>query len=131
MVEAFTTDTGLTCKLIVDEPIAAAVAFGLHQTVDRPTVKALMLHVGDSSLDISVLTDLDGRVKIMGHAYDLDAGSQLVMNALIDYLADLHKQCTGDDISQDTRARAKLESQASEAIEEFASGNFQAEICVD
>ncbi len=110
---------GLTVKRIVNEPTAAALAYGLDKTEKELTVAVYDL--GGGTFDISIL-DLGGGVfEVKSTNGDTHLGGDDFDQVLIDYLADEFKKEEGIDLRKDPMALQRLKEAAEKAKIELSS----------
>ena len=89
---------GLVIKRIINEPTAAALAYGLDKGEDK---KILVYDLGGGTFDVSVLEIGDGVVEVMSTNGDTHLGGDDIDNTIIDWLVDNFKSDTGVDVSGD------------------------------
>ncbi len=110
---------GLTVKRIVNEPTAAALAYGLDKKDKEVTVAVYDL--GGGTFDISIL-DLGGGVfEVKSTNGDTHLGGDDFDQVLIDYLADEFKKDEGIDLRKDPMALQRLKEAAEKAKIELSS----------
>ncbi len=110
---------GLTVKRIVNEPTAAALAYGLDKKDKEITVAVYDL--GGGTFDISIL-DLGGGVfEVKSTNGDTHLGGDDFDQVLIDYLADEFKKDEGIDLRKDPMALQRLKEAAEKAKIELSS----------
>ncbi len=116
---------GLEVKRIINEPTAAALAYGIDKTDKEHTV--LVFDLGGGTFDVSILQLADGTFEVISTAGDNKLGGddfdEVVMNWLI---SEFRKQ-EGIDLSQDKMAMQRLKDAAEKAKKEL-SGVTKAEI---
>ncbi|AEM86723.1 molecular chaperone DnaK [Streptomyces violaceusniger] len=109
---------GLKVLRIINEPTAAALAYGLdkkgHETV-------LVFDLGGGTFDVSVLDVGDGVVEVRSTAGDSHLGGDDFDRRLVDYLADKFQQENGIDLRQDPQALQRLFEAAEKAKTELSS----------
>ncbi|CAM0950315.1 unnamed protein product [Alopecurus aequalis] len=96
--------SGVRATRMLDEPIAAAVAYGLHRKL-REDGNALILHVGGGTAEASVLTLVDGVFRFHSARHD----------PIVDHFVELIEQKHGKDISNDKEAHGKLRTACEQA----------------
>jgi molecular chaperone DnaK len=114
---------GLEVKRIINEPTAAALAFGLDkQEGDR---KIAVYDLGGGTFDISIIeiAELDGehQFEVLSTNGDTFLGGEDFDNRLIDYLADEFKKENGLDLRNDLLAKQRLKEAAEKAKIELSS----------
>ncbi|MFY1632039.1 molecular chaperone DnaK [Solwaraspora sp. WMMB335] len=115
---------GLDVLRIINEPTAAALAYGLHLR-HRQTV--LVVDLGGGTFDVSVLDAGDGVVEVRAAAGDTHLGGDDFDNRLVEHLvAEFHRD-HGIDLSTDPQVRQRLAEAAQRAKEEL-SARTEAEV---
>jgi len=114
---------GLDVKRIINEPTAAALAFGIDkQEGDR---KIAVYDLGGGTFDISIIeiSNIDGehQFEVLSTNGDTFLGGEDFDNRLIDYLADEFKKDTGLDLRNDLLAKQRLKEAAEKAKIELSS----------
>src|SRR5665647_914026 len=114
---------GLDVKRIINEPTAAALAFGLDkQEGDR---KIAVYDLGGGTFDISIIeiSEIDGehQFEVLSTNGDTFLGGEDFDNHLIDYLADEFKKESGLDLRNDLLAKQRLKEAAEKAKIELSS----------
>ena len=109
---------GLEVKRIINEPTAAALAYGLDKGEDK---KILVYDLGGGTFDVSVLEIGDGVVEVMSTNGDTHLGGDDIDNSIIDWLVDDFKKDTGVDVSQDSMVMQRLRESAEKAKIELSS----------
>jgi molecular chaperone DnaK len=114
---------GLEVKRIINEPTAAALAFGMDkQEGDR---KIAVYDLGGGTFDISIIeiAELDGehQFEVLSTNGDTFLGGEDFDNRLIDYLADEFKKENGLDLRNDLLAKQRLKEAAEKAKIELSS----------
>ena len=93
---------GLEVERIINEPTAAALAYGLEKTdVDQ---KVLVFDLGGGTFDVSILELGDGVFEVLATSGDNLLGGDDFDQAIIDYLVDEFKKEQAIDLSQDKMA---------------------------
>lgn len=120
---------GLEVKRIINEPTAAALAFGLDkQEGDR---KIAVYDLGGGTFDISIIeiTEIDGehQFEVLSTNGDTFLGGEDFDNRIIDFLADEFKKENGLDLRNDLLAKQRLKEAAEKAKIEL-SGAQQTEV---
>ncbi len=116
---------GLTVKRIINEPTAAALAYGLDKKGKNMTVAVYDL--GGGTYDISVLEIGDGVFEVKSTNGDTHLGGDNFDQRLIDYLADEFKNQEGVDLRKDAMALQRLREAAEKAKVEL-SGSLQTDV---
>jgi molecular chaperone DnaK len=103
---------GLEVLRIINEPTAAALAYGLDK-LENETI--LVYDFGGGTFDVSVLTVGDGVVEVRATAGDMHLGGDDFDRRIVDYLADEFKNDTGIDLRNDPQALQRLFEAAEKA----------------
>ena len=103
---------GLEVMRIVNEPTAAALAYGLDKKADELVV---VFDLGGGTFDVSVLEISDHVVEVKATNGDTHLGGDDIDNAIIDYLAAEFKKDQGIDLNADMMARQRLKEAAEKA----------------
>ncbi len=109
---------GLDVKRIVNEPTAAALAYGLDKKKDEVIV---VYDFGGGTFDVSVLEVGDNVVQVISTNGDTHLGGDDVDNRIIDYLIAEFKKDTGIDVSKDKMVLQRLKDGAEKAKIELSS----------
>lgn len=110
---------GLTVKRIINEPTAAALAYGLDKkTIDQ---KIIVFDFGGGTHDVSVLELGDGVFEVLSTDGDTHLGGDDVDDKIINWLADEFKKDEGIDLRQDPMALQRLKEAAEKAKIELSS----------
>ena len=109
---------GLDVKRIVNEPTAAALAYGLDKKGDEVIV---VYDFGGGTFDISVLEVSDNVVQVISTNGDTQLGGDDVDNRVIDYLVAEFKKDQGIDVSHDKMVMQRLKDAAEKAKIELSS----------
>ena len=110
---------GLTVKRIVNEPTAAALAYGLDKT--QKDMKIAVFDLGGGTFDISILELGDGVFEVKSTNGDTHLGGDDFDHVIIDWLADEFKAAEGVDLRQDPMALQRLKEAAEKAKIELSS----------
>jgi len=109
---------GLDVKRIINEPTAAALAYGFNKKKDE---KIVVFDFGGGTFDISVLEVGDDVVEVKSTDGDSHLGGRDIDQKIIRYLADEFKKTSGIDISKDTLALQRLDEAAEKAKIELST----------
>jgi molecular chaperone DnaK len=112
---------GLKVKRIINEPTAAALAYGLDKK-ERDHIVAIY-DLGGGTFDISVLQLGDGVFEVKSTNGDTHLGGDDFDQRVIDYLADEFKKSEGIDLKKDPMALQRLKEAAEKAKIELSSSN--------
>ena len=103
---------GLDVKRIINEPTAAALAYG----VDKETAQKIMVYdLGGGTFDVSILEIDDGVIEVLATAGNNRLGGDDFDKCIMDYLAAQFKQDTGIDLTGDKVAMQRLKEAAEKA----------------
>ena len=103
---------GLDVKRIINEPTAAALAYGLDKEEDQ---KIMVYDLGGGTFDVSILDIGDGVIEVLATNGNTRLGGDDFDNAIIDYLVAEFKKSEGIDLSQDKVAMQRLKEAAEKA----------------
>jgi len=109
---------GLEVLRIINEPTAAALAYGLDK-LENETV--LVFDLGGGTFDVSILTVGEGVVEVRSTAGDTHLGGDDFDRRLVDYLADEFKKTNGIDLREDPQALQRLFEAAEKAKVELSA----------
>jgi len=112
------TIAGLNVQRIINEPTAAALAYGLDK---KKNESIAVFDFGGGTFDISVLEVGDGVIEVKSTDGDTTLGGDDVDNVIIKYLADEFKKDQGLDLSNDKMALQRLKEAAEKAKIELSS----------
>ncbi|MEM7202593.1 MAG: molecular chaperone DnaK [Planctomycetota bacterium] len=112
------TIAGLKVERIINEPTAAALAYGLDKKTNQ---KIAVFDLGGGTFDISVLDVGDGVFEVKSTNGDTKLGGDDVDDVLIDYLCETFKQQQGIDLRGDQMALQRLKEAAEKAKIELSS----------
>ena len=109
---------GLEVERIINEPTAAALAYGLEKTdIDQ---KVLVFDLGGGTFDVSILELGDGVFEVLATSGDNLLGGDDFDQAIIDYLVDEFKKEQAIDLSQDKMAMQRLKDAAEKAKKDLS-----------
>ena len=103
---------GLEVKRIINEPTAAALAYGLDKDSDQ---KIMVYDLGGGTFDVSILEIGDGIVEVLATAGDTRLGGDDFDQRVMDYLVAEFKKAEGIDLSADKVAMQRLKEAAEKA----------------
>src|ERR1700735_4211955 len=109
---------GLDVKRIINEPTAAALAYGLDKKKDETIA---VYDFGGGTFDVSILDIGDGVVEVRATAGDTHLGGDDFDRRIVDYLADEFKKDNGIDLRSDPQALQRLFEAAEKAEVELSS----------
>ncbi len=104
---------GLEVLRIINEPTAAALAYGLDKEGEDQTI--LVFDLGGGTFDVSVLEIGDGVFEVKSTSGDTDLGGDDWDQAVIDWLVDTFKSAHGVDLAKDNMASQRLKEAAEKA----------------
>ncbi|MDN8626399.1 molecular chaperone DnaK [Corynebacterium mucifaciens] len=110
---------GLDVLRIVNEPTAAALAYGLDKNEKEETI--LVFDLGGGTFDVSLLEIGDGVVEVLATAGDNELGGDDWDNRIVEWLVDKFKSQNGVDLSKDRMAMQRLREAAEKAKIELSS----------
>ena len=110
---------GLDVLRIVNEPTAAALAYGLDKNEKEETI--LVFDLGGGTFDVSLLEIGDGVVEVLATAGDNELGGDDWDNRIVEWLVDKFKSQNGVDLSKDKMAMQRLREAAEKAKIELSS----------
>lgn len=112
------TIAGLDVKRIINEPTAAALAYGLEKKKEE---KVLVFDLGGGTFDVSVLEISDGVIEVISTAGNNHLGGDDFDNEIINWLVTEFKKETGLDLSNDKMAYQRLKDAAEKAKKELST----------
>lgn len=113
------TIAGLDVKRIINEPTAAALAYGLEKGGKEE--KVLVFDLGGGTFDVSILEIADGVIEVISTSGNNHLGGDNFDDAIIKYLVDEFKKENGIDLSQDKMAYQRLKDAAEKAKKELST----------
>ena len=116
---------GLEVERIINEPTAAALAYGMDKT--EVEQKVLVFDLGGGTFDVSILELADGTFEVLATSGDNSLGGDDFDHIVVDYLVDLFKKENGVDLSKDKMAMQRLK-EASEKAKKDLSSTINAQI---
>ncbi len=116
---------GLEVERIINEPTAAALAYGLDKTDEDQTI--LVYDLGGGTFDVSILELGDGVFQVLSTAGDNKLGGDDFDDVIIDYLVQEFRKDNGIDLSKDKMAMQRLKDGAEKAKKDL-SGVTSAQI---
>ena len=111
---------GLNVLRIVNEPTAAALAYGLDKNEDDQTI--LVFDLGGGTFDVSLLDIGEGVVEVRATSGDNELGGDDWDQRIVDWLVDKFKAQNGIDLTKDKMALQRLRESAEKAKIELSSG---------
>lgn len=113
------TIAGLNVKRIINEPTAAALAFGIDKL--NKDMKILVFDAGGGTTDLSVLELGGGVFEVLSTNGDTFLGGNDIDNKIIDFLVEEGKKSCGVDLSKDSIALQRLKEEGEKAKIELSS----------
>ncbi|MBS5988998.1 molecular chaperone DnaK [Anaerococcus hydrogenalis] len=110
---------GLNVKRIINEPTAAALAYGMDKETDQ--AKIMVYDLGGGTFDVSILEVGDGVFEVLSTRGNNKLGGDDFDNRLVNYLAAEFKKETGVDLTKDLTAMQRLKDAAEKAKKELSS----------
>ena len=109
---------GLDVKRIINEPTAAALAYGLDNEKEQ---KILVYDLGGGTFDVSIIEIGDGVIEVLATNGDTHLGGDDFDNKIIQWMIDEFKKQEGIDLSGDKMAMQRLKEAAEKAKKELSS----------
>jgi len=110
---------GFNVRRVINEPTAAALAYGLNKNREDGTV--VVYDLGGGTFDVSALTLSQGVFEVLSTNGDTSLGGEDFDNVLLDYLVSQFKKDTGIDLGKDRLALQRLKEAAEKAKIELSS----------
>jgi len=107
------TIAGLTVERIINEPTAAAIAYGLDK--NKKDTNVLVFDLGGGTFDVSLLNLDDGLFEVLATSGDTHLGGEDFDHRVMRFLIDEFKKKHGDDISKDKKSTQKLKREVEKA----------------
>jgi molecular chaperone DnaK len=112
------TIAGLEVVRVINEPTAAALAYGLDK---KGSQKILVFDLGGGTLDVTIMEMGDGVFEVLSTSGDTQLGGTDMDNKIIDYIATQFKKDQGIDLRNDKMAMQRLRDAAEKAKIELSS----------
>ena len=122
------TIAGLNVKRIINEPTAAAIAYGLDKK-DQNERNVLIFDLGGGTFDVSLLTIDDGIFEVKATNGHTHLGGEDFDNVLVDYCMTQFKKQTGIDIKDNARAMRRLRTQCEKTKRILSSAHISEVYC--
>ncbi len=113
------TIAGLTVERIINEPTAAALAFGIDKTdVEQ---KVLVFDLGGGTFDVSILDLADGTFEVLATAGDNHLGGDDFDNIIVDWMVEQFQKDNGVDLRNDKMAMQRMKEAAEKAKKDLSA----------
>ena len=109
---------GLDVKRIINEPTAAALAYGLDNEKEQ---KIMVYDLGGGTFDVSIIEIGDGVIEVLSTNGDTHLGGDDFDQKIVDWMLDEFKKAEGVDLSSDKMAMQRLKEAAEKAKKELSS----------
>ncbi len=109
---------GLDVKRIINEPTAAALAYGLDNEKEQ---KIMVYDLGGGTFDVSIIDIGDGVIEVLATSGNNNLGGDDFDERIMNYLADEFKKTEGIDLRQDKMALQRLKESAEKAKKELST----------
>ncbi len=110
---------GLEVERIINEPTAAALAYGIDKTEKEQ--KVLVYDLGGGTFDVSILELADGTFEVLSTNGDTHLGGDDFDNVLVDWMVDTFKKENGIDLRSDKMAMQRLKEAGEKAKKDLSS----------
>ena len=110
---------GLEVERIINEPTAAALAFGIDKTETEQ--KVLVYDLGGGTFDVSILELADGTFEVLSTSGDNMLGGDDFDNIIVDWMAEQFKKDNAIDLKQDRMALQRMKEAAEKAKKDLSS----------
>ena len=117
---------GLDVKRIINEPTAAALAYGLDNEKEQ---KIMVYDLGGGTFDVSIIEIGDGVIEVLSTAGDNKLGGDDFDQKITDYMLAEFKRAEGIDLSTDKMALQRLKEAAEKAKKNFLPQQQQTSTC--
>ena len=109
---------GLDVKRIINEPTAAALAYGLDNEKEQ---KIMVYDLGGGTFDVSIIEIGDGVIEVLSTNGDTHLGGDDFDNGITNWMIDEFRKAEGVDLSKDKMALQRLKEAAEKAKKELSS----------
>ena len=109
---------GLDVKRIINEPTAAALAYGLDNESEQ---KIMVYDLGGGTFDVSIIEIGDGVIEVLSTNGDTHLGGDDFDNAITNWMIDEFRKAEGVDLSKDKMALQRLKEAAEKAKKELST----------
>merc|ERR1712038_1406147 len=117
------TIAGLNIVRIINEPTAAAIAYGVDKNIKGEERNVLVFDLGGGTFDVSLLTISDGVFEVLATSGDTHLGGEDFDQRVMDYFVKLVKKKTNKDVRKDSRALQKLRREVEKAKRALSSAH--------
>ena len=111
---------GLEVKRIINEPTAAALAYGLDNEKEQ---KIMVYDLGGGTFDVSIIEIGDGVIEVLATAGNNRLGGDDFDQKIVDYMVSEFKKMDGIDLSRDKMAMQRIREAAEKAKKELSSAS--------
>jgi molecular chaperone DnaK len=115
------TIAGLEVIRIINEPTAAALAYGLDKTTEAKELKIIVLDLGGGTFDVTAMEMGEGVYEVVATSGDTQLGGTDMDNALIEYVCNDFKHKEGIDLRKDRTALQRVRDAVERAKIELSS----------
>jgi heat shock protein 5 len=115
------TIAGLTVLRVVNEPTAAAIAYGLDKKGEGKESQIIVYDLGGGTFDVSLLSIEDGVFEVMATAGDTHLGGEDFDQRVIDHFVKLYNKKNNVDITKDLKTMGKLKREVEKAKRTLSS----------
>merc|ERR1712165_627524 len=122
------TISGLNVMRIINEPTAAAIAYGLDKKEGEKNI--LVFDLGGGTFDVSLLTIDNGVFEVVATNGDTHLGGEDFDQRVMDHFIKMYKKKTGKDVTKDNRAVQKLRREVEKA-KRLLSSQHQARVEIE
>ncbi|OON97052.1 MAG: molecular chaperone DnaK [Epulopiscium sp. Nele67-Bin005] len=109
---------GLDVKRIINEPTAAALAYGLENEQEQ---KIIVYDLGGGTFDVSIIEIGDGVIEVLATSGDNNLGGDDFDQRIINHLVSEFQKMEGEDLSKDKMAMQRIKEAAEQAKKELSS----------
>ena len=110
---------GLNVERIINEPTAAALAFGIDKTDKEQRV--MVFDLGGGTFDVSILDLADGTFEVLATAGDNKLGGDDFDNCIVEWMAEQFRKENGVDLTKDKMALQRMKEAAEKAKKDLSS----------
>jgi L1 cell adhesion molecule like protein len=112
---------GLNVLRIINEPTAAAIAYGMDKECNMKNKNVLIYDIGGGTFDVSILNVDDGVFEVLATGGDAHLGGEDIDNRLVDYVADEFKRKNKKDLTSNARAIKRIKMACEKAKRTLSS----------